>query len=70
MSQGRKGPVNYRCPVCIDREIDMDMLYDADKDEYYCLRCSYVGNEADILARYEQTKTKYRDRMKRITDFD
>jgi len=27
------------------REIDMDMLYDKDKDEYYCLRCSFVATK-------------------------
>ena len=45
MAQGRKGKLNYRCPRCLMREIDMDMLYDRDKDEYYCLRCSFVGDE-------------------------
>jgi hypothetical protein len=50
MSQGRKGKVNYRCPVCFDREWDIDLLYDKEKNEYYCLRCTYVGGEADILA--------------------
>jgi hypothetical protein len=67
MSQGRKGKVNYRCPVCFDREWDMDMMYDKEKQEFYCLRCAYVGPEADILERYQRTKTKYRDRLKRFT---
>ena len=72
MSQGRKGKVNYRCPVCFDREWDIDMLNDKEKDEYYCLRCNYIGVEADILARYQHTKTKYKDRLKRHTlaDFE
>ena len=43
MAQGRKGKLNYRCPRCLMREIDMDMLFDADRGEYYCLRCSFVG---------------------------
>lgn len=67
MSQGRKGAVNYRCPVCFDREWDIDLMYDRGRHEYYCLRCNYVGGEADILARYQQTKTKYRDRLRRFT---
>lgn len=67
MSQGRKGKVNYRCPVCFDREWDIDMLFDKEKNEYYCLRCNYVGNEEDILARYQHAKTKYKDRLKRFT---
>jgi hypothetical protein len=72
MSQGRKGKVNYRCPVCFDREWDIDLLYDKEKNEYYCLRCTYVGGEADILARYQHSKTKYKDRLRRFTlaDFE
>lgn len=72
MSQGRKGRVNYRCPVCFDREWDIDLLFDSSKEEYYCLRCNYVGGEGDILERYQHTKTKYRDRLKRFTlaDFE
>ena len=67
MAQGRKGKLNYRCPRCLMREIDMDMLYDKDKDEYYCLRCNYIGVEADILARYQHFKTKYKFMLKRFT---
>jgi hypothetical protein len=44
----------------------MDMLWDKERNEYYCYRCAYVGAEADILARYQHTKTKYRDRLKRF----
>jgi hypothetical protein len=62
MAQGRKGRLNYRCPRCLMREIDMDMLYDKVKDEYYCLRCSFVGDEA-------QFREKYINRMIRITEF-
>jgi hypothetical protein len=51
------------------REIDMDLLYDRDKDEYYCLRCSFVGNEKEILRLAAQFREKYKDRTKRITEF-
>ena len=47
----------------------MDMLYDRDKDEYYCLRCSFTGDEQEVLRINAQFREKYRDRMKRITDF-
>lgn len=72
MSQGRKGKVNYRCPVCFDREWDIDLLFDKEKGEFYCLRCNYVGTEADILRRYQHTKTKYADRLKvySLEDFE
>jgi hypothetical protein len=51
------------------REIDMDMLYDAAASEYYCLRCSFVGNEAEVLRLNAQFREKYLDRTVRITDF-
>lgn len=51
------------------REIDMDMLYDKDADEYYCLRCSFTGNENEIKRLYQQFREKYRDRMTRFSEF-
>jgi predicted RNA-binding Zn-ribbon protein involved in translation (DUF1610 family) len=69
MAQGRKGKLNYRCPRCMMREIDMDMLYDSQKDEYYCLRCSFTGNEAEVKRLNQQFREKYLDRLKRITEF-
>jgi DNA-directed RNA polymerase subunit RPC12/RpoP len=69
MAQGRKGKLNYRCPRCLMREIDMDMLFDAGKAEYYCLRCSFVGDESEVLRLNAQFRAKYRDRAVRITSF-
>ncbi len=69
MAQGRKGKLNYRCPRCLMREIDMDMLYDRDRGEYYCLRCSFTGDEAEILHLNALFREKYHDRTRRITDF-
>ncbi len=69
MAQGRKGELNFRCPRCLMREIDMDMLYDKDADEYYCLRCSFTGDENEIKRLYQQFREKYRDRMTRFTEF-
>jgi len=69
MAQGRKGKLNYRCPRCLMREIDMDMLFDREADEYYCLRCSFTGSEPEILRLNAQFREKYADRAKRITDF-
>lgn len=40
MSQGRKGKLNYRCPSCFMRDLDIDMFYDKEKDEFYCMRVS------------------------------
>jgi hypothetical protein len=69
MAQGRKGKLNYRCPRCLMREIDMDLLYDKDQDEYYCLRCSFSGDEMEVQRLNAQFREKYRDRIIRITDF-
>ena len=69
MAQGRKGKLNFRCPRCLMREIDMDLLYDEAKGEYYCLRCSFIGDDREILRLNAQFRDKYRDRVKRITQF-
>jgi DNA-directed RNA polymerase subunit RPC12/RpoP len=69
VAQGRKGKLNYRCPRCLMREIDMDMLFDAGKGEYYCLRCSFVGPEIEVRRLNAQFRAKYLDRAVRITDF-
>lgn len=66
MAQAKKGPLNYRCPSCFMRDIDMDMFYDQAKKEYYCLRCNYVGSEEDVLQKNEMAKFRYRYLLKRI----
>ncbi len=67
MAQARKGKLNYRCPSCFMRDIDLDMFYDEAKKEYYCLRCNYVGSEEDVLAKNELAKYRYRFMDKRFT---
>jgi len=47
----------------------MDMLYDGAAGEYYCLRCSFVGPESQVLRLNAQFRAKYLDRTRRITDF-
>ena len=69
MAQATKGRLNYRCPECFKRDIDMDMYFDADKKEYYCLRCPYHGSEEDVLMRNEQFKGKYGRLKMRVVDF-
>ena len=69
MSQSSKGKLNYRCPSCFMRDIDMDMFYDEDKKEYYCLRCGFRGSEEDVLRLNEQAKYRYKMINKRVVDF-
>lgn len=69
MPQAKKGRLNYRCPSCFMRDIDMDMFYDEEKKEYYCLRCGFHGSEEDVLKLNEQARYRYKDIDKRVVDF-
>ena len=69
MAQSTKGKLNYRCPSCFMRDIDMDMFFDEDKQEYYCLRCSFTGSEEEVLRLNEMAKYRYRAMKKRVVDF-
>ncbi len=70
MAQARKGKLNYRCPSCFMRDLDIDMFYDQEKKEYYCLRCQYTGKEEDVLAENERIRIKYRAMHTRYVKFD
>ena len=70
MAQGKKGKLNFRCPNCFTRDIDIDMFYDEDKKQYYCLRCSYVASEEEVLLYNQKIKTKYGHIMDRIVSFN
>ena len=67
MAQGKTGKINYRCPRCLFRAIDYDLLYDKKADEYYCRRCNWKGSEMEILALYQVYKQQYPDMLKRYT---
>ena len=48
MAQAGKGRLNFRCPSCFMRDIDMDMFFDKEKGEYYCLHGARgAGKERD-----------------------
>ncbi len=69
MAQSGKGRLNYRCPRCFMRDIDMDMFYDEEKKEYYCIRCCFRGSEKEVLRLNEQYKEKYGRLRERVADF-
>ena len=69
MSQSTKGKLNYRCPSCFMRDIDMDMFFDDAKSEYYCLRCGFTGSDADVLRLNEQARYRYKLMRMRVVDF-
>ena len=70
MAQAGKGKLNYRCPSCFMRDLDIDMFYDKDKKEYYCIRFIYKGTGEDVLEKNEMVRFRYRDMYKRFTSFD
>ena len=70
MAQATKGILNYRCPSCFMRDLDIDMFYDAQKEEFYCMRCQFTGSEAEVLRMNEMVRVRYKDMMKRFTDFE
>ncbi len=69
MAQARKGKLNFRCPSCFIRDIDIDMFFDKEKSEYYCLRCNYKGTEAEVLCLNELARFRYKRMDERITTF-
>jgi len=46
------------------------MFYDRDKQEYYCLRCPFTGTEEEVLRLNEMAKFRYKNILKRITEFE
>ena len=69
MAQSTKGKLNFRCPSCFMRDIDIDMFFDGDTKEYYCLRCGFTGGEEDVLRLNEMARYRYRAMKKRVVDF-
>lgn len=51
MAQSGKGKLNYRCPMCFMRDLDIDMFYDKDKKEYYCIRVSMLDQRRTFWQR-------------------
>ena len=70
MAQAGKGKLNYRCPACFMRDLDIDMFYDGEKQEYYCLRCCYTGTEQDVLQKNQMARFRYRNMLKRFASFE
>ena len=69
MAQATKGKLNYRCPSCFMRDIDIDMFFDEEKKEYDCLRCGFAGSEDDVLRLNESARFRYRAMKMRVVDF-
>ncbi len=54
------------------RDLDIDMFYDKEKKEYYCIRCQYRGSEKDVLEKNETARFRYGAMKKRfkLEDFE
>lgn len=59
MAQAGKGKLNYRCPSCFMRDLDIDMFYDRDKGEYYCIRCQFTGTEREVEEKNQMARFRY-----------
>ena len=68
MAQSGKGKLNYRCPTCFMRDLDIDMFYDSAKEEYYCIRCQFTGSEEDVLRFNEIVRSRYKAMAKRYSE--
>ena len=68
MAQSGKGKLNYRCPSCFMRDLDIDMFYDSAKEEYYCIRCQFTGSEEDVLRFNEIVRIRYKAMAKRYSE--
>ena len=66
MAQLGKGKLNYRCPSCFMRDLDIDMFYNKDTKIYSCIRCQYRGTEEDVLAKNEMVRFRYGAMHKRL----
>ena len=49
MAQLGKGKLNYRCPLCFMRDLDIDMFYNKETGIYSCIRCKFRGTEKEVL---------------------
>lgn len=58
MAQSTKGRLNYRCPSCFMRDLDIDMFYDSEKQEFYCMVV-----QTHFHAKYKRSTTTYSGKL-------
>ncbi|WP_270811446.1 hypothetical protein [Hungatella effluvii] len=69
MAQAGKGKLNFRCPACFVRDLDIDMFYDGEHREYYCIRCCYHGSEEEVQEKNQMARFRYGAMLKRFEEF-
>jgi hypothetical protein len=48
MADSRRNVERYHCPSCFARGLDQVLRYDEGDDEYYCIKCCYVGTGRQV----------------------
>lgn len=62
----RNAGIIYRCPMCFMTLTDIVIdLYDDDR--YHCVKCGYTATHRELLLHYEQIRSRYKMRKRRIT---
>jgi len=66
MSENSKDTINYRCPYCLLHNADPYLIYDKEKEEYFCQFCAFVGDENKIQHFYGVLTEQYIQMNERI----
>ena len=70
MAQLGKGKLNYRCPLCFMRDLDIDMFYNKETGIYSCIRCQFRGTEEEVLQGNEDVrKIKHIDTVQEVQGY-
>jgi len=64
MAENRENVI-LRCPVCFARENDVVLLRGG--EQWYCVKCSFEGDETRVRELYADQQKKYRWRARRLT---
>jgi len=65
MLMSEQSHVSLRCPVCLSRDVDVVLFHDGER--YYCIKCSFTGQEDEIRAMYSALRAKFGWIARRLT---
>lgn len=63
----KKPAKTLKCPVCFMRENDVWLQWDGRKNELYCVKCSYRGDEKLTYSLYADVRKKFKLITTRLT---
>jgi ribosomal protein L37AE/L43A len=61
-----KNRSSKRCPVCFSREMDV-LLVRHEDGLWGCVKCAFLGTEAEIRGMYKDVQKKYHGMIDRYT---